>query len=97
MSGGMADVTAVLTCVCRQPKYKSALNCVSKCPGVSAMGSLQGQFDKACQNPKAITDQLSGLMSTIGGMAGGAKGGKGGMGKAKGKGGFGKGKLGKAS
>jgi len=99
MSGGKIDVVPVLTCVCGQPKFKSTLSCVSKCPGGSMLSMFQGQYDKACQNPKAAAAQLDGLMAQIGGMLGGAKGGskggsKGGLGKLGGKG---KGKFGKGS
>jgi len=103
ISGGkMPDVVPLLTCVCGQPKIKSTLNCVAKCPGGSMLGMAQSQFEKDCKDPKAAADQLNSLVSKfsemasgMGGMGGmgskGSKGSKGGLGKL----GKGKGKQGK--
>jgi hypothetical protein len=95
LSGGATlDIVPLLTCVCGQPKFKTTLSCVAKCPGGKLVGMLQGQFDKSCQDPKAAAAQLSGLMAKFSGAAGGSKGSKGskgGLGKGKGKGKYGKG------
>jgi hypothetical protein len=93
MSGGKLDIVPLITCVCGQPKYRTTLACVLKCPGAAKMAKIQDTYDQGCKNPQQAAEQLNGLVakfSSFGAMGSKGKGSKG-FGKGKGKGKFGKG------